>query len=691
MSAPVETRTILVKLDRDATRAERATVARLLDADASRGLPAGWRAYRVPDGMTPTGARRRLRATRADLAVEADGPIRATVTPNDPDFGLLYALPLIQAPVAWDLAPQGSAIVVAVIDSGIDVSHPDLAAMIWANPGEVANGVDDDGNGLVDDGQGWDFFHNDATVSDDPAEDAHGTHVAGTIGAVRDNSIGVAGVAGNVRLMPVKFLGTVGGVSGVGSTSGAIAAITYARQKGARIINASWGGDQPSQALCDAVAAAVADGVLFVAAAGNDGADNDVVVSEPADCPSPGVVSVAATTSADALVGFSNVGPTTVDLGAPGAGIRSTLPGATYGAFSGTSMAAPHVSGAAAVVLGQAPALTPTELRSVLMAGGTPLPALTGTTVSGRRLNIVGAINQATDPASDVTPPMDFVPVAPADAALAAARPTFSWTEAVDLGSGVTRYRVLVDGAAVAETAAHTLGAQPPTDLAEGQHTWRVDAEDRAGNHRLSAPRTLVVDSAPPQPFALGTPVAGATLSARRPLFRWSEAVDPGTGIAGYRLVIDGNVGPTLPPETRSASPDLPLVDGAHTWEVRAIDRQGYERASEQRPFAVDGIAPAMFRLRAPIDSVRLRNRRPAFAWTPAKDTAGAVTYEVAIDGVSRVKALSGTAWRPRAALRFGRHVWTVIAVDAGGNTRKALRETFSIPKPRPRRTAKRR
>jgi subtilisin family serine protease len=684
--------TLLVKLDADATRSDRAEVVDLLDATSSRGLPAGWRAYRVPEGLTVGEARQRLLATDAELAVEADGVVRAQLTPNDPKFtnGDLFALPLIQAPAAWDLPPQGQPIIVAISDSGIDITHPDLAARIWTNPGEgaVADGMDNDGNGRVDDLHGWDFANDDASVFDDPVEDDHGTHVAGTIGAVRNNGVGVAGVADNVRLMPLKFLV---GPDGAGDISDAITGIVYARQKGARVINASWGGSTHSQALCDAVQAAVADGIIVVAAAGNDHANNDTVVSEPADCPSPGVVSVAATTEADTLASFSNFGATTVDLGAPGVGIWSTLPNNAYAAFNGTSMATPHVSGAAALVLEQAPTLSPSQVRAALMGGGATLASLAGKTVSGRRLQVVGALNLASDPSGDTVPPTEFTLSSPAEEAVATFPLEFSWEEALDLGSGVARYRVLVNDAVVADVDSSTLEARVTSPLPEGRHTWRIEAEDRGGNRRSSAARTVLVDPNPPQPFSLAGLADGASTKSRRPSFQWTEAADPGVGLAGYRLVVGGITSPTYAPDTRAASPVTSLPDGTHRWRVEAVDRLDRVRSSEERTVIIDSVGPTAFGLRSPLDHVRLRSRRPAFTWTPSKDLAGAVTYEVLLNGKVRATGLKTPSWRPRTALKYGAYRWTVNAVDAAGNVRTSPREFFTIAKPRPKKRPKRR
>jgi subtilisin family serine protease len=299
----------------------------------------------------------------------------------------------IAAPRAWSTTTGDADTVVAVIDTGTDINHPDLKNNVWINPGETAgNGVDDDKNGYVDDVNGWDFHNNDASVYDAASEDSHGTHVAGTIAAEGNNGIGVTGVNWKAKIMPLKFLGPNGGY-----TSNAVKAIDYAVAKGAKISNNSWGGGGYSQTLKDAISRADASGHLFIAAAGNGGSDgigddNDATPSYPASYDNPNIVSVAATDSKDALAGFSNYGGASVDLAAPGVGILSTLPGNTYGSYNGTSMATPHVSGVAALLKSKNPAADDATLKERLIKSVDARSNLSGKTTTGGRLNAAEAL-----------------------------------------------------------------------------------------------------------------------------------------------------------------------------------------------------------------------------------------------------------------------------------------------------------
>ena len=323
----------------------------------------------------------------------------------------------IDAPEAWDLAKGDGSVVVGVIDSGVDYTHPDLAANIWTNTGEVAgNGVDDDSNGYVDDVRGWDFFGRD----NDPMDDnGHGTHVAGTIAASGNNGAGVAGVNWNAKVVPLKFMGA----DGTGYTSDAIAAVNYAtdlRGKGVniRVTNNSWGGGPYIQSLYDAIKRQGDAGILFVAAAGNGGADqigdnNDTVASYPSNYNLSNVVAVAATDHRDALGSFSNYGATQVDLAAPGVQIASTMPGGGYGYMSGTSMASPHVAGAAALAWAHNPAATVAGVRDALLGGVDNVSTLTGKVATGGRLNLFNTLNRVAAAAPAPTP-VTNIPAAPA-------------------------------------------------------------------------------------------------------------------------------------------------------------------------------------------------------------------------------------------------------------------------------------
>ncbi len=305
-----------------------------------------------------------------------------------------------QAGEAWAAGHTGSStVIVGIIDEGVMNAHADLAANIWSNPFDVADGLDNDGNGFVDDVRGWDFVGNDNTTYDSTRDD-HGTHVAGTIGAVGGNATGVAGVNWQVKIISTKFLGNNGG-----TTANAIKAADYITdlktRHGLNIVatNNSWGGGGFSQALQDAIERANAANILFIAAAGNGGGDgvgdnNDAVASYPSNYPNANIIAVASITSTGARSSFSNYGATTVDIGAPGSGIYSTLPGnggqSKYGSYSGTSMATPHVTGAAALYVSTHPGSTAAQVKSAILSSAVATPSLAGKCVSGGRLNVSG-------------------------------------------------------------------------------------------------------------------------------------------------------------------------------------------------------------------------------------------------------------------------------------------------------------
>jgi subtilisin family serine protease len=305
-----------------------------------------------------------------------------------------------QAAEAWARGNTGSEnVYIGVIDEGAMYTHPDLVNQIWTNTQEVIDGVDNDGNKYVDDIHGWDFDRNDNTTFDG-SEDDHGTHVSGTIGAQAGNAVGIAGVAWNVTMISVKFLGRKGG-----TTANAVKAVDYITHlktsKGLNIVatNNSWGGGGYSQSLYDAISRANAANILFVAAAGNGGRDgigdnNDNLPHYPANYDIANVISVASITSSGAKSAFSNYGDKTVDIGAPGSGILSTVPGkngsAGYASYSGTSMATPHVTGGVALYAATHAGAPAAEIKSAIMDAAVPTTSLSGRCVSDGRLNVSG-------------------------------------------------------------------------------------------------------------------------------------------------------------------------------------------------------------------------------------------------------------------------------------------------------------
>jgi len=325
-----------------------------------------------------------------------DHVVHADTVPSDPLFPQLWGLhnPAdtdIDAPEAWDITMGSHQVVVGVIDSGVDYTHPDLAANMWQNPGEVMNGVDDDGNGYVDDVYGIDAI----TGSGDPDDDyGHGTHVAGTIGARANDGFGIVGVSPNVQIMALKFLDD----NGDGYTSDAIEALEYAIEMNTeygvnvKLTSNSWGGGGYSPSLRDAIAASGDAGMLFVAAAGNDSENCDDFPHYPSSYAEANVVSVAATDSDDELASFSNYGAVCADLAAPGVGIWSAVPGGSHEAWNGTSMATPHVAGAAALIWAERPNADPLDVKDLLLGTVDLVPDLSGITVTGGRLNVHSAL-----------------------------------------------------------------------------------------------------------------------------------------------------------------------------------------------------------------------------------------------------------------------------------------------------------
>jgi subtilisin family serine protease len=371
--------------------------------------------FNAPANYGTTHVINMLQALPGVKSIQPDFIYHIENAPNDPQFNSQWDMSGngttfdIKAPAAWDISTGNSNVVVGVIDTGVDYNHPDLSANIWTNPGEIpGNGIDDDKNGFTDDVHGWDFANND----NDPMDDnSHGTHVSGTIGAKGNNSIGVVGVNWNVKIMALKFLGA----NGMGTTAAGVSCVNYAtmmhnRGVNIRVTNNSWGGGGFDATLYSAINNAGNAGMLFVAAAGNNGSNMDAggeaVKSYPAAYDLNNIISVANITSSGSLAFDSNYGVTSVDLGAPGSAIISTTPNNTYSSFSGTSMASPHVAGAVAMLLGLSPTASYQSLKAAILNSVDPTASLSSTTVTGGRLNLFKAVSTfaklpSLDPASD--------------------------------------------------------------------------------------------------------------------------------------------------------------------------------------------------------------------------------------------------------------------------------------------------
>ncbi|MBW1742439.1 MAG: S8 family serine peptidase, partial [Deltaproteobacteria bacterium] len=355
---------------------------------------------KIPDGWSVEEA---IAAYRHHPDVEYVAPNyirRATDTVPDDFDSRLWGLSKIECPAAWDIHTGDSNVVVAVLDSGADLDHADLSQNIWKNTGEdwdgdtpTNDGEDNDGNGKIDDYYGWDFVNNDNDPDDDYVGVYHGTHVSCTIGAVGDNGTGITGVNWSVSIMVLKMLSS----TGRGDTSDEIAAIEYAIDNGADIISASFSGGCYSNPHNDpereAIDTAEAAGVLFVAAAGNDGRDLDLDPVCPAGHDLPNIIAVAATDDNDTLASFSNYGATSVDVAAPGVSIYSTKAGDSYQYLNGTSMATPHVSGLAALIWAENPGFTYNDVKDRILDGVDVVSGLTGLILNAGRINANNSIN----------------------------------------------------------------------------------------------------------------------------------------------------------------------------------------------------------------------------------------------------------------------------------------------------------
>ena len=513
---------VLVKFKPSANASQKARARGLVNAASRRGYGIVKNLEKLNLKPNQSVSRAVNRLSRLPFVEYAEPDYLVQAATNDQYYGLVYAIENTGQSIngttgvadadmdvveAWSIQTGDPNLIIAVIDEGVQWDHPDLANNMWRNPGEFAgNGIDDDGNGFVDDVYGYDFYSNDGDPMD---EGGHGTHVAGTICADTNNSIGIAGVVHQCKIMALRFLGPQGG-----STSDGIASLDYAVQMGATISNNSWGGGGFSQALYDSIAAARDADHIFLAAAGNGGSDgigdnNDSGPHYPSNYNLPNVVSVAATDNRDQIAGFSNYGAVSVDIGAPGVDIASTYINDGYIWNSGTSMATPNVTGVVALIRSEFPSWNYQQVIDHLYATARPAASMQGVTTTGGIANAAAAMAGG-EPPTPPAAPSGLSATATSDSTI-----SLAWSDNSDNESV---FQIERNGQLLSTTAASNSTSFEDTGLAgETLYSYRVRARNSAGDSAWSNAADATTDAPPPYQTILvssestlaGTIVAG--------------------------------------------------------------------------------------------------------------------------------------------------------------------------------------
>jgi len=555
-------------------------------------------------------------------------------TPNDPDFDQLWGLHNtgqtggtsdadMDLPETWDFTTGSDQVIIAVIDTGIDWDHPDLAANMWVNTGETpGDGIDNDNNGYIDDIHGYDFGENDSDPDD---TNSHGTHVAGTIGAVGNNGIGVVGVNWNVKLMALKGSNAQHGLP----QSATIAALNYAVDHGAQISCNSYGGGGSSQASQDSIQNARDNGHLFVAAAGNNGTDNDATPFYPASYDLDNIISVAATNDTDDIAGFSCFGAVSVDVGAPGVGIWSTVPVSqgSYGSKQGTSMAAPQVAGVAGLALSVAPDLTYAQLRDAIYDNVDPLSSLDGKVATGGRMNAFNVID-AIRPKAPETPVME----AP-NGTIADATPTYKWSTALR----ALYYELVVTNADTNLEVLHlnnlaTTSYTPAEPLVEGNYEAKVQAIGESDIVSGFSNKVSFAINIPDPTEPIFT-APDSLIEDSTPTFEWTEAdnvhhyeLNVRNQATSQRVIVQRNLTGT------AYTHFLELTDATYVATIRAFNEVGESSDTDTLVFAINAPAPGVPTLTGPA-SLITDSFRPTITWT---EVAGGDRYDLWLEDTDR-------------------------------------------------------